>query len=155
MLFLEGMPLLYLEFAAGQHFRKGSMGTWNKVHPFLGGVGVASAVTSFIVGIYYNAIIMWCVFYLVHSFTGSLPWKDCPMEVEGNMTLPNEECDLSGATSYYWYRKALDTSPSIEESGGIKWKMALCLVFSWAVVYACIWKGIKSTGKVKQLRWLL
>ncbi|KAK3086251.1 hypothetical protein FSP39_015776 [Pinctada imbricata] len=148
MLFLEGMPLLYLEFAAGQHFRKGSMGTWNKVHPFLGGVGVASAVTSFIVGIYYNAVIMWCIYYLVHSFTGHLPWKDCPMEVEANMTLPNEECALSGETSYYWYREALDISPSIEESGGIKWKMALCLVVAWAVVYACIWKGIKSTGKV-------
>ncbi|XP_061196290.1 sodium- and chloride-dependent transporter XTRP3-like [Saccostrea echinata] len=148
MLFVEGMPLLYLEFAAGQHFRKGSMGTWNLVHPMLGGVGVASAVTSFIVGVYYNAIIMWCLFYLVHSFTGTLPWSSCPMEPKGNITVPVLECDVSGPTSYFWYRNALEVSPSIEETQGLKWKMLLCLIFAWCVVYACIWKGIKSSGKV-------
>ncbi|XP_062592995.1 sodium- and chloride-dependent transporter XTRP3-like [Saccostrea cucullata] len=148
MLFVEGMPLLYLEFAAGQHFRKGSMGTWNLVHPMLGGVGVASAVTSFIVGVYYNAIIMWCLFYLVHSFTGTLPWSSCPTEPKGNITVPVLECDVSGPTSYFWYRNALEISPSIEETQGLKWKMLLCLIFAWCVVYACIWKGIKSSGKV-------
>lgn len=148
MLFVEGMPLLYLEFAAGQHFRKGSMGTWNLVHPLLGGVGIASAVTSFIVGVYYNAIIMWCLFYLVHSFTGTLPWSSCPMETQGNLTVPLLECDVSGPTSYFWYRNALEISTSIEDTQGVKWKMLLCLIFAWGVVYACIWKGIKSSGKV-------
>ncbi|XP_069113904.1 sodium- and chloride-dependent transporter XTRP3A-like [Argopecten irradians] len=150
MLFVEGMPLLYLEFAAGQHFRMGSMGTWNKVHPFLGGVGIASAVTSFMVGVYYNAIIMWCFYYIFHSFQSPLPWATCPTEIkEGtNISVPIEECDISGPTSYFWYRNALDISGSIEESDGIKWKMLLCLIFAWLIIYACIWKGIKSSGKV-------
>lgn len=68
MLFLEGMPVLYLELAIGQYFRSGCAGVWNSVHPFIGGLGIASAVTSFLVAIYYNAIIMWCFFYLFHSF---------------------------------------------------------------------------------------
>lgn len=155
MLFVEGMPLLYLEFAAGQHFRKGSMGTWNLVHPLLGGVGIASAVTSFIVGVYYNAIIMWCLFYLVHSFTGTLPWSSCPMETQGNLTVPLLECDVSGPTSYFWYRNALEISTSIEDTQGVKWKMLLCLIFAWVVVYACIWKGIKSSGKVIEIGELM
>lgn len=146
MLFIEGMPLLYLEFAVGQHFRRGSMGVWTKVHPYLAGIGVASAVTSFMVGIYYNAIIMWCFYYVANSFQYPLPWSDCAIDANG--TAKDIECEKGGPTSYFWYREALDISQGIDESDGIKWKMLLCLIFAWIVIYACIWKGIKSSGKV-------
>lgn len=145
MLFIEGMPLLYLEFAVGQHFRRGSMGVWSKVHPYLAGIGVASAVTSFMVGVYYNAIIMWCFYYVAHSFQYPLPWSDCERV---NGTIKDIECEKGGPTSYFWYRQALDISSGIDEGDGIKWKMLLCLLFAWGVIYACIWKGIKSSGKV-------
>lgn len=36
---VEGMPLLYLEFAIGQRLRKGSVGIWSSIHPILKGVG--------------------------------------------------------------------------------------------------------------------
>ena len=39
LLVLEGMPLLHLEFAIGQRLRKGSVGVWTSIHPYLGGVG--------------------------------------------------------------------------------------------------------------------
>ena len=150
MLFVEGMPILYLEFAFGQKMQKGTVIAWNEVNPLLGGIGIASAVTSFNVAIYYNAIIMWCFFYLFHSFQSPLPWATCPTEFSEleNRTVTNEECYRSGPTSYFWYRQALDVSPNIETSDGIKWKMLLCLIFAWLIVYACIWKGIKSSGKV-------
>lgn len=149
MLFVEGMPLLYLELAIGQKMRFGSVGVWNKVHPLMGGVGLASAVTSYMVAIYYNAIIMWCFFYLFHSFTSPLPWAVCPTEtIAPNVTRIVPECDLAGPTSYFWYREALDVSPGIEYSNGIKWKMLLCLLFAWLIIYFCIYKGIKSSGKV-------
>ena len=68
MLFIEGIPVLYLELAIGQRMRMGCVGVWNQVHPLVGGLGLASAVTSFMIAIYYNAIIMWCFFYLFNSF---------------------------------------------------------------------------------------
>lgn len=149
MLFVEGMPMLYLELAIGQKMRLGSLGVWNKVHPLMGGVGMASAVTSYMVAIYYNAIIMWCFFYLFHSFQSPLPWAECPVEtVAPNVTRVVPECDLAGPTSYFWYRVALDASPGIDQSDDIKWKMLLCLLFAWVIVYLCICKGIKSSGKV-------
>jgi hypothetical protein len=55
---------------------------------------------------------------------------------------------MAGPTSYFWYRVALDASPGLDESGGVKWKLLLCLLFSWVVIYLCIYKGIKSSGKV-------
>ena len=58
------------------------------------------------------------------------------------------ECDVAGPTSYFWYRVALDASPGLDQPDGIKWKMLVSLFFSWFVVYLCICKGIKSSGKV-------
>lgn len=60
-----------------------------------------------------------------------------------------EECEKASETSYFWYREALDVSNSIEETGGIKWWMLLCLLLAWVVVYFIIMRGVKSAGKVR------
>lgn len=39
LLVLEGIPLLHLEFAIGQRLRKGSVGVWRSINPYLTGVG--------------------------------------------------------------------------------------------------------------------
>ncbi|XP_076156960.1 sodium-dependent neutral amino acid transporter B(0)AT3-like [Alosa pseudoharengus] len=41
-LVFEGLPLLYLELAIGQRLRLDSIGVWNSISPYLGGVAVAS-----------------------------------------------------------------------------------------------------------------
>ena len=43
----------------------------------------------------------------------------------------------------------LQLSSGIEEAGSINWKLALCLLLAWIMVYFCIWKGIRTTGKVR------
>ncbi|KAK2513479.1 hypothetical protein Q9233_015531 [Columba guinea] len=69
LLVLEGIPLLHLEFAIGQRLRKGSVGVWSSIHPALKGVGIAAMLVSFLVGLYYNAIIAWAVYV-----TSTLPY---------------------------------------------------------------------------------
>lgn len=39
LLVLEGIPLLHLEFAIGQRLRRGSLGVWSTIHPYLTGIG--------------------------------------------------------------------------------------------------------------------
>lgn len=46
LLVLEGVPLLYLEFAVGQRLRKGSLGVWSSIHPALRGVGKSEEDTK-------------------------------------------------------------------------------------------------------------
>jgi solute carrier family 6 amino acid/orphan transporter-like 15/16/17/18/20 len=65
MLAIEGIPIFYLELAIGQRLRKGAIGVWNQVSPYLAGIGISSAVVSFNVALYYNTIIAWCLFYFV------------------------------------------------------------------------------------------
>ena len=45
--------------------------------PLFTGIGAAQVFVSSIVSIYYNVIIAWSLFYLVASFTTSLPWAKC------------------------------------------------------------------------------
>ena len=133
--------------------RKGSVGVWSEISPYLGGVGIASVVVCFLVSLYYNVIIAWCFFYFFKSFQNPLPWSECPLEpvTLGNITTmePVHECNVTTPTEYFWYRTTLQISTSIEDSGGINWKLCACLVGTWILIWLCMMKGTKITGKVK------
>uniref|UniRef100_A0A3Q3GCI3 Transporter n=1 Tax=Labrus bergylta TaxID=56723 RepID=A0A3Q3GCI3_9LABR len=142
---LEGVPLLHLEFAIGQRLRKGSVGAWAAIHPYLTGVGIASMSVSFLVGMYYNTIIAWVMWYFFNSFQDPLPWSQCPLNE--NLTGLVSECERSTSVDYFWYRKTLNTSEAIDESGGLQWWIVISLVTAWSVLYICCIRGIETTGK--------
>lgn len=97
MLCIEGIPIFYLELAIGQRLRKGAIGVWNQVSPYLAGIGISSAVVSFNVALYYNTIIAWCLFYFAQSFQSELPWSECPNAYFNNGSyVPEPECTVSG-----------------------------------------------------------
>nr|XP_023673453.1 sodium-dependent neutral amino acid transporter B(0)AT1-like [Paramormyrops kingsleyae] len=145
LLVLEGIPLLHLEFAIGQRLRKGSVGVWTAIHPYLTGVGIASMFVSFLVGLYYNTIIAWVMWYFFNSFQEPLPWSQCP--INENKTGLVSECARSSPMDYFWYRETLNISTAIEDSGGLQWWMVLCLICAWTVLYVCCIRGIETTGK--------
>ncbi|XP_028673072.2 sodium-dependent neutral amino acid transporter B(0)AT2 [Erpetoichthys calabaricus] len=148
LLVVIGIPLFFLELAVGQRIRRGSIGVWNYISPRLGGIGFASCVVCFFVALYYNVIIGWSLFYFSQSFQQPLPWDQCPLVKNKTSTFVEPECEKSSATTYYWYRVALDISSSISESGGLNWKMTVCLLSAWAMVCLAMIKGIQSSGKV-------
>ncbi|XP_026220329.1 sodium-dependent neutral amino acid transporter B(0)AT2 [Anabas testudineus] len=152
LLILIGIPLFFLELAVGQRIRRGSIGVWNYISPRLGGIGFASCVVCFFVALYYNVIISWSLFYFSQSFQQPLPWHECP-RIHKNKSSPlsadvEPECEKSSATTYYWYREALNISNSISEGGGLNWKMTVCLLVAWAMICLAMIKGIQSSGKV-------
>ncbi|XP_044191369.1 sodium-dependent neutral amino acid transporter B(0)AT1-like [Thunnus albacares] len=153
LLVLEGMPLLLLEFAIGQRLRKGSVGVWRAISPYLTGVGIASMLVSFLVALYYNTLIAWIMWYLFNSFQNPLPWSQCPLNDNGTGYVP--ECQLSSTVDYYFYRVTLNSSASISDSGGIQWPMVLCLLAAWSIVGICCIRGISSTGKAVYITAIL
>ncbi|KAA8590353.1 hypothetical protein FQN60_014287 [Etheostoma spectabile] len=148
LLILIGIPLFFLELAVGQRIRRGSIGVWNYISPRLGGIGFASCVVCFFVALYYNVIISWSLFYFSQSFQQPLPWHECPLIKNKTSTHVVPECEKSSATTYYWYREALDISDNISVGGGLNWKMTVCLLVAWSIVCLAMIKGIQSSGKV-------
>ncbi|XP_056331939.1 solute carrier family 6 member 19b [Danio aesculapii] len=145
LLVFEGIPLLHLEFAIGQRLRKGSVGVWRTINPYMLGVGIASMCVSFLVSLYYNTIIAWVMWYFFNSFQDPLPWSQCP--INENRTGPIPECGKSSPVDYFWYRETLNTSAAIDDTGGLQVWMVLCLISAWAVLYVCCIRGIETTGK--------
>ncbi|XP_076826873.1 sodium-dependent neutral amino acid transporter B(0)AT3-like isoform X1 [Brachyhypopomus gauderio] len=144
-LVFEGLPLLHMELAIGQRLRMGSIGVWNSISPFLGGVGVASLTVSFLVGLFYNTILAWVLWYFFHSFQDPLPWESCPSNA--NRTGYIEECEKSTPVNYFWYRETLNITPDIRVSGDPQWWLVVCLATAWCIVYVCFIRGIETIGK--------
>ncbi|KAG7260610.1 hypothetical protein CRUP_008632 [Coryphaenoides rupestris] len=136
-----GIPLFFLELAVGQRIRRGSIGVWNYISPRLGGIGFASCLVCFFVALYYNVIISWSLFYFSQSFQQPLPWHECPL-------IKNQNSTCHSATTFYWYREALDISDSISDGAQLNWRMTLCLLAAWTMVCLAMIKGIQSSGKV-------
>ncbi|XP_008303309.1 sodium-dependent neutral amino acid transporter B(0)AT2 [Stegastes partitus] len=146
LLLIVGVPLFFMELAAGQSIRQGSIGVWKHISPKLAGIGYSSCMVCFYVALYYNVIIAWSLFYMGNSFQYPLPWQHCPTDVTTNETV--KECASSSPTSYFWFRKALNITNSIEESGEFNGIMTGCLLAAWAIVSLAMIKGIKSSAKV-------
>ncbi|XP_077573589.1 sodium- and chloride-dependent creatine transporter 1 [Stigmatopora nigra] len=74
------------------------------------------------------------------------------MNVSTTMLLRNNSCgETEGMRSpviEFWERKVLRLSGGLDEPGDISYEMVLCLLATWVIVYFCMWKGVKSTGKI-------
>ncbi|XP_038142315.1 sodium- and chloride-dependent GABA transporter 2-like isoform X2 [Cyprinodon tularosa] len=157
-LFSCGIPLFLLETSIGQYTKQGSITCWKKICPLFEGMGYGCQVVVLYSSIYYIVILAWAFLYLFSSFNSELPWATCRnswntencVEFDQksdyfNMTIPE---NATSPVREFWERRILNITGSIEELGSIRWELALCLLLSWIICYFCVWKGVKSTGKV-------
>ncbi|XP_028405512.1 sodium-dependent neutral amino acid transporter B(0)AT2-like [Dendronephthya gigantea] len=194
-MFIEGIPLMLLEFAIGQKFRMTAVSLWKTIHPALFGVGLASLAVSLFLCVYYIVVIAWCFLYFFISMQKDLPWKIdklCDNYTDYKFVLDEKEkwsanksfyskppylnnslyynvsqyaerkynesiekinnfpdCCVIDPPQWYFYTEVLDVSTDIDDySKGVNLKLFGCLVLAWIVVFLCVVKGIKSSGKV-------
>ncbi|EGV97716.1 sodium- and chloride-dependent taurine transporter isoform X1 [Cricetulus griseus] len=159
-LFGSGLPVFFLEVIIGQYTSEGGITCWEKICPLFSGIGYASIVIVSLLNVYYIVILAWATYYLFHSFQTELPWAHCnhswntPHCMEDTLRR-NESLWVSLSASNFtspviefWERNVLSLSSGIDEPGALKWDLALCLLLVWLVCFFCIWKGVRSTGKV-------
>ncbi|CAO1336167.1 unnamed protein product, partial [Diamesa hyperborea] len=174
MLLLGGLPLFYMELALGkltqiflikrfmlscklilgQFHRCGCLSIWNRICPALKGVGYAICIIDVYMGMYYNTIIGWAVYYFFASFNYELPWNKCGNSWNTDSCLsvdtPTNLTNTTSPAREYFEREVLEQhrSQGLEYMGPIKPALALCVAGVFVLVYFSLWKGVKSTGKV-------
>ncbi|XP_023222442.1 sodium- and chloride-dependent glycine transporter 2-like isoform X4 [Centruroides sculpturatus] len=172
MIFI-GKPLYLMEVALGQYSNLGPMSVW-RCFPLAKGVGAAMVIVSIMVAIYYNVIMGYTLFYAGQSFRSVLPWNGCydwwgadnstcyvrdknsilcsTLQKQLNLSSVESLTNCTNATQtsseQFWEKYVLNITSSPEELGEIKWDLSVCLLVSWIVVFLCLMKGVKSSGKV-------
>ncbi|KAL1130181.1 hypothetical protein AAG570_013119 [Ranatra chinensis] len=134
-----GIPIFLLEVALGQYTS----------------IGIGTTIICGILNVYYIVILAWAAHYLFYSLQAELPWASCnntwnsPNCFQGRITnstlLPAAPVD---PIVEYWQNKVLGVSSGIDDWGGFQWELVVALLVVWIIVYFCVWKGIKSSGKV-------
>lgn len=115
------------------------------------GIGWASVVVSFFVSVYYAIILCWSVFFFFQSFLSPLPWSK---EANLNTLAQNITSNLTNSNNQeyvnmdFFPKEVLGITESISNMGGLNGHLALCLIFTYALIYFCIEEGIKSSSNV-------
>lgn len=55
---------------------------------------------------------------------------------------------VTSPSKEFWERYVLQITDSINDMGGLRVELVFCLIIAWILVYLCLFKGIKSSGKV-------
>uniref|UniRef100_A0A8C5SY62 Solute carrier family 6 member 12 n=1 Tax=Laticauda laticaudata TaxID=8630 RepID=A0A8C5SY62_LATLA len=154
-LFICGIPVFLLETALGQYTSQGGITAWRKICPIFEGIGYASQVIESYLNIYYIVILSWALFYLFNSFSAVLPWSNCNNYwnseycVDGlNVSDSGNNTNATSPVIEFWESRTLKITEGLHNLGTVRWELALCLLLAWIICYFCIWKGVKSTGKV-------
>ncbi|RYO81387.1 hypothetical protein DL764_009774 [Monosporascus ibericus] len=141
-LFFLAIPVLILEISIGQAYRGGCLIAYNHISKRTKGVGVGITMTGYVVVTYYVPILAWVMRYFRSSFTNPLPWAGRPtefftQEVIANVDAIPGEIDGGRVVSYTSY----PGTGMVGETVG--W-----VVFTWFVVWLCMFRGIGLTGRV-------
>ncbi|XP_029901469.1 sodium- and chloride-dependent GABA transporter 2-like [Myripristis murdjan] len=157
-LFTCGVPVFFLETALGQYTSQGGITCWRKISPLFEGLGYGTQVIVMLLNFYYIIVLAWGIFYLSFSFSWDLAWSSCNntwntencVEFQRRNNSVNYTVNLNATSPVieFWERRALRISPGLDHMGSLNWDLALCLLIAWVMCYFCIWKGVKSTGKV-------
>ncbi|XP_050778424.1 sodium-dependent proline transporter-like isoform X1 [Gopherus flavomarginatus] len=149
MLLFTGLPLFLLELSLGQYGAAGPITVW-KCCPLLKGIGVGMLLVSSLVSLYYNVIIAWTFYYLGMSFQSPLPWScNAPQNAPLCQNASGNASRFS-ASEAFWNEQVLGVTHSsgLHDPGPVRWPLAICLLVAWIVIFLCMLKGIRSSGKV-------
>ncbi|XP_046333408.2 sodium-dependent dopamine transporter-like [Haliotis rufescens] len=171
------IPCVFLEMVIGQYSQSGPVNVWNLCPPFKG-IGVGTVIIMFLYTTSYSVIFAWFAYYFYNSFSSSLPWGHCgntwntetciSHTIDDNRTLTNVSDMLTNstvgtygtgpinvtsvagmtATEEFWRLQVLQVTSGLETIGDLRWTMAACLLITYVILFLCVFKGIRVSGKL-------
>ena len=123
-----GIPILILEFAIGQKMQKGAIGAFRGIDRRFAGIGVLTALICFVVVSYYAVVMGWSLVYMIGSVLSPLPW--------------------AGNSENFFLNNVLQRTDGPREIGSLGIALLISLAAVWICIFFCVFKGVKSVGKV-------
>ncbi|KAH0819792.1 hypothetical protein GEV33_003000 [Tenebrio molitor] len=158
-----GRPLYYMEMTLGQFSNRGNVRFFKSLSPYLKGVGYGQVVGSVCVATYYCCLMAITLFYLVHSFTGDLPWGTCQDEWTEELNAINKRCvdatakgddntndtrETISSSELFFTKEVLKEITDLSDGIGMpEWRLTLCLLVSWVITFLVSVRGVQSSGK--------
>ncbi|XP_076117670.1 sodium- and chloride-dependent glycine transporter 2-like [Mytilus galloprovincialis] len=172
---IGAVPIYYLEYGISQFSSSSVLTVW-KICPLLKGVGYGALIVSGIFCVYINIFLTWILYFLYKSMTPILPWSHCKNEWNtklchnssadngSNLIIMQNTSAVNGskynsrifplnedkmtASEEFWKYNVLQITVGIEDIGGIRLELLVCLAIAWLIIFLCLCKGIKSSGKI-------
>ncbi|KAF6824044.1 creatine transporter [Colletotrichum musicola] len=138
------IPTLLLEISIGQAYRGGCVLAWHHAHKRAKGVGFGIVYIGYAIVIYYVPIIAWIMSYFRHSFISPLPWTGRNEDFFYGDVLQNVDPVEGSFTEDGTGVQEYTTYPGM----GMNTEITLWNLFTWFVVWLCMFKGIGLTGRV-------
>lgn len=165
---------MYLELAMGQYFQSGNISIWNKLAPWMKGVGYSVIIINVFMLSYYMTIQAYALYYFFYSFRFVPSWSRCNndwntincldiisvlsknrSDMTSNFTYLNQNITTNhfdssfAATNEFFNRKLLGShrSSGFDDLGGLKWDLVFCVFIIFLITSVCLIFGIKSSGK--------
>ncbi|CAD6198650.1 unnamed protein product [Caenorhabditis auriculariae] len=165
MLLVAALPMFFMEMVLGQFFLVSRHLCVESRAAFFKGVGFAQVVLSGFFAVFLNVISAWTLFYLINSFSFSLPWSNCANSWSGaNCTLGtriactqengtllvNGSCvvqhdnltivlpihDQNSIPSLrYFHNDMLMLSNGVDDFGTLNWYLGICVLIAWVAVF--------------------
>ena len=143
--FILGIPLLTIESSLGQIFKEGPIELFIRIKRKYFGLGLVTAITGFIINIYFNVIMTWFIYFFFNSFKFPLPWE---FNLK-NDTIKNKFYHLS-----FFKQKILNNLNYDEENlfnftslGKINYSLLICLFIAWVLTFLANYFGMRFNSK--------
>lgn len=154
-----GIPILILEYTMGKTYRAGAPVTFARINRRFEWLGWFQVMISFVIAIYYFAIIVWCLSYIGFSFTQA--WGNDPTRffTEDFLGLTDSALNLGGINTslllpflLIWAVSAFIMYKGV--SKGIETVCKICLPILFLMTLILVIRGITLPGAVDGLNYL-
>ena len=117
-----GIPFLILEFSIGHKIRGSASGIFKRLSPNWEWVGWWQILVSFVISIYYVAVVGWSISYFFLAMKQG--WGS----------------DTAG----FFFKEYLALSDGPFNLGGIRWNIMASVVAAWVICWVVLFKGVKQ-----------
>jgi len=121
-LITAGIPIIIMEFSMGHKMKGGAPLTFAKMNRKFEWLGWWQALISFVIAIYYVAVIGWAISYFFFSFT--LAWSGEPVS--------------------FFVGEYLGLTDGPFQLGGIRWSILATVALAWIISFFALFAGVKQ-----------